>query len=163
MQKLPSLRAALVAAYPQLGRDPDRLTMWVDKGRIRSPMTTDRGFDCEYTLSITITDAVVDPAILWLAINDWLRINQPDLLRPGAGTGYTFEVDLIDLQTIDLAIELTLTEQIAVVTDGSGNTTIQYVGEPDLSWLEGGAMPTLPAGDMQTITAVPGTPPAPGG
>ena len=39
MQKPDSLRAAITAADPELGRDPARLLMWVEKGRIRAPMT----------------------------------------------------------------------------------------------------------------------------
>ena len=159
MQKPASLRAALAAAYPQLARDAERLSVWVEEGRIRSPMTASRGFTWEYTLNITLTEMTGDPSVLFLAINDWCRTNQPDLLTPEAKSGYTFEADLIDTQTVDLHITLRLTEQVAVTTDANGNTQIQYLPEPDMSWLLGEPGLTTPTVGLTSLVAQLGTPP----
>jgi hypothetical protein len=159
MQKPTDLRTAITAAYPEFARDPDRLTMWVEDGRVRSPMTANRGFTCEYTLNITVVAMTTDPGVLFLAINDWCRTNQPDLLTALPNAGYSFEADLIDRQTIDLHITLKLTEQIALVADGSG-LALQSVPEPDMAWLTGDDALTSPPVNLTTVIPAEGTPPA---
>jgi hypothetical protein len=150
MQKPTDLRAAITTAYPEFARDPDRLNMWVEHGRVRSPMTADRGFTCEYVLNITIVNMTGDPGVVFLAINDWCRINQPDLLTPLAQAGYTFEADLIDQQTIDIHVMLKLTEEIALVPNGAG-FALQSVAEPDYGWLIGDDALTTPPVNLTSI------------
>lgn len=159
MQKPNSLRALLTAAYPELSRDPDRLNMWVEEGRVRSPMVAARGFTWEYTLNITVVNMTADPSVLFLAINDWCRANQPDLLTPLPNSGYRFEVDLIDQQTVDLHIVLKLSEQVLVITNSDETTSLQYPGEPDMSWLIGDTPLTMPAVPLADIVPVAGTTP----
>ena len=157
MPKPATLRAALTTAYPEFTRDPDRLNMWVEDGRVRSPMTPARGFTCEYTLNITIINMTGDPAVLFLAINDWCRTQQPDLMSPAPHAGYTFETDIIDLQTIDLHIKLKLTEPIAMVTN-AGAPALQSVIEPDYAWLTGDDGLSSPTVNLMTVTPIVGTP-----
>lgn len=130
MQKPDSLRAAIVAALPCLADDADRLKLWVDTGRVRSPMTAARAFAWEYTLTVVITDLTDHPSIAFLAINDWLRVNQPDILRAGAGSGYTFTADIIDNETVDLGIEIELTEQVVLVPRDGGGHDLEHLAEP---------------------------------
>lgn len=153
MEKPSSLRAALSAADPQLDRDAERLSMWVEEGRIRSPMTESRGFTWEYTLNITITDLTLHPSVLFLAINDWLRTNQPDLLSPQTSAGFHFEADIIDPQTIDLHVTLKLSEQVVLTTDANGKPALQHIAEPDMSWLTGGPPLTPAASPLKSIVA----------
>ena len=160
MQKPATLRAALITADPQLGRDPERLNMWVEEGRIRSPMVVSRGFIWEYRLNITLIDCTVHPSVLFLAINDWCRTNQPDLLTALPNAGYTFDADILDLQTVDLHITLKLSEQVALVTGAGGEVSLQHLAEPDMSWLTGDDPLTTPPVALTAITPVPGPPPA---
>ena len=159
MQKPADLRAAITAAYPEFARDPDRLNMWVEHGRVRSPMVPNRGFTAEYTLNITIVSMTGDPNVIFLAINDWLRANQPDLASPAPNSGYEFEADIVDQQTIDLHVMLKLTEQIASMPNGTG-FALQSVPEPDMSWLTGNDALTTPSVDLSAIIPAEGTPPA---
>jgi P2 phage tail completion protein R (GpR) len=137
MNKPDSLRAALTALLPELARDPDRLRIWIDKGRMRCPMTEDasgqpnRDFFYEYTLSLLLVDLTAHPSLVFLAVNDWLRVNQPDLCGPAGTSGYTFEVEVIDEKTIDLAIELPLTEAAVLTPRAGGGWTIEHPPEPD--------------------------------
>lgn len=131
MNKPDSLRAALTAVLPELARDPDRLRIWIDKGRIRCPMTASRAFSYEYTLSLLLVDFTGHPALVFLTINDWLRINQPDLAQVDKDGGYTFEAEVIDAKTIDLAIDLTLTERAVVTPRAGGGWQIDHPAEPD--------------------------------
>lgn len=131
MQKPDSLRAAITAVDSELGRDPDRLKMWVEKGKIRAPMTPSRAFTYEYTLTIVVTDYPGHPSVVFLAISDWLRINQPDLLSPAATGGYSFEADILDNKTIDLQIDLPLTEQVLLTPREGGGWDLEHIAEPD--------------------------------
>lgn len=159
MEKPNSLRAALTAAAPDLARDPERLTMWVEEGRIRSPMVENRGFAWEYTLNITVTDLILHPSVLFLAINDWLRAAQPDLLTPASSAGYRFDADIIDPQTVDLHIKLRLTENVALVA-GPNGPALQHLAEPDMTWLIGTPL-TDPPVPRAKVTPMPGTTPVP--
>ncbi|MDR7101470.1 phage tail protein [Croceicoccus sp. BE223] len=131
MEKPASLRAAITAVLPDLGRDSDRLKIWLDEGRIRSPMTASRAFSWEYKLHLVVTDYTDHPSIIFLAVNDWLRTNQPDVLAAGAGRGYSFNADILDDTTIDLVVELDLTEQVVLVPREGGGFDLQHLSEPD--------------------------------
>ena len=152
MEKPNALRAALATADPELARDPDRLSMWVDEGRIRSPMTENRGFTWEYMLNITVVNLTLHPSVLFFAINDWLATNQPDLLTPLPHAGYTFEADLIDQQTTDLHITLKLSEQVALITGADGTTSLQHMPEPDMTWLTGAPSLSTPPANLTKVT-----------
>lgn len=126
-----SLREAIVAALPAFATDPDRLAMWIEKGSIRSPVTESRSFEWAYVLNITLENFTGQPAILFLALNDWLRTNQPELLQPGAHKGYSHEVDVIDENTVDMHVQLHLTERIAVTRESDGSDTLQHLDDAD--------------------------------
>ena len=158
MNKPDSLRAALTTVMPELARDPDRLRIWVDKGRIRCPMTTSRDFSYEYTLSLLLVDFTGHPALVFLTINDWLRINQPDLAQVSRDSGYAFETEVIDAETIDLLIDLELTERAELVPRAGGGWLIEHPAEPDPLFADELALSDPPApltqvwlGDVQIV------------
>lgn len=124
-----ALREAIATALPELARDPERLAMWIEKGRILSPMTESRNFEWDYTLNITVQEFTSHPSILFLTINDWLRVNQPELLQPGGKAGYHFEVDVIDDATVDLHVALDLTECVTVTRKDDGSDELQHEAE----------------------------------
>lgn len=130
MNKLDSLRAVLTQALPELARDPERLRIWVDTGRIRCPMTPSRDFSYEYTLALELVDFTGHPALVFLTINDWLRINQPDLAQVSGDSGYRFEVAPIDATTINLTVELDLTERAVLTPRAGGGWEISHPAEP---------------------------------
>lgn len=131
MQKPDSLRAAIQAVLPELARDPGRLKMWIDKGRIRAPMTPNRDFAWAYTLNLMLEDFTSHPDLVFLAINDWLRVNQSDLLAAGA-PGYTFEIDIIDTSAVDLIVMLELSEGVRLTPRDGGGWNLEHPGEPVL-------------------------------
>ena len=155
MEKPNSLRAALTQAAPGFATNPEWLIIRVEKGRIRSPLTGNRGFALEYQLILTVIECTLHPSVLFLAINDWLARNQPDLLRPDAHAGFTFEAEYNDFSSVDIEVALDLTEQVALVDDGAGGLALQHQPEPDLSWLVGGD-PFAPA--LIDLTAHPVVP-----
>jgi hypothetical protein len=126
-----TLRAAITDALPDFATDPDRLAMWIEKGGIRSPITESRSFEWAYVLNISLENFTGQPAILFLVINDWLRTNQPELLQPGAHKGYAHEVDVIDESTVDMHVQLHLTERIAVTRQRDGTDTLQHLDDAE--------------------------------
>lgn len=132
MLKPASLRAAIAAVAPVLAEDPDALRMWVEKGKIVARRSANRAFEYRYTLSVVVVGWTGPPEVLFLAINQWLELNQPDLLAGGRDESYSFDVDIIDSKAIDLAIELALTEPVAVMDSGGGQFELIHLPETPL-------------------------------
>lgn len=132
MQKADSLRAALTTWFPDLARDPDRLRLWVETGKVRSISGTASGtvrhFAWEYTLSVLISDWAGDPSSLALVVNDWCLTNAPELLQQGAG--YAFDADILDSGSFDVQFALPLTERVLVTARPGGGWNLQHPAEP---------------------------------
>lgn len=146
MIKPDRLRRALELAAPTFLTNPDALKMWVDKGRIVARRGANRAFEYRYTLSVVITDWTGHPSLIFLAINEWLEGQQPELVTAGREESYTFEADIIDSQTIDLQIDLNLSEPVIVTDSGGGNFELVHLPEPSplLADMEGLTAPTVP-------------------
>lgn len=130
MQKITSLRRALEQAIPALRKDPQALAVWVENGNAQCRQTTSESFGFAYTLNVLLKETDVDLALISLAIFRWLRTNQPDLLSPQAD-GFTFEVDILDAKSWDVAISLALREQVSVTPRDDGDHDLTYLPEPD--------------------------------
>lgn len=130
MNKPNALRAALCAALPLLAANPDSLKMWVDKGRIVARAgASNRAFEYRYTLNLVVQDWTGEECLIFLAINEWLTTNQPDLLTAATPDAYNFEADIIDDLSIDLSIELPLTEAVRVLPRVGGGFELTFVDE----------------------------------
>jgi len=130
VSKLKSLRAALIAAIPELRNEPSRLKLWIENGAVRARGTANHGFALQYPLSVLIEEAKTDIAIIALAITRWLRINQPDLLSP-SGDSFRFESDILDVTSADILFTIDLTENIAVAPRPDGSWQVTYLDEPN--------------------------------
>src|SRR5688572_3153123 len=111
MRKLDSLRAAIVAALPELARSPENLRIWIDRGAGRCQGTKTDAFGFAFQANILIVEMTSDIAVLALAIFRWLRVNQPDLLSPHRD-GFNFDVDILDNRSADVLIQIQLTENV---------------------------------------------------
>lgn len=131
MKKPGSLRDAITALLPEFARNPDKLAMWVENGRVRSPGTAQRGFAWEYPLTVVAEDFTRPPETLFFIVVDWLRAQQPDLLASNA-EGFAFDVDVIDDRTVDVKITLPLREVVTATADGQGGWQLQVCDEPPL-------------------------------
>lgn len=133
MIKPESLRAALTAALPVFARDPDALKMWIDRGTIHArhgPNPDQPGaFEYRYTLNIVVENWQDHPSLIMLAVNAWAAIHQPDLLSGSRDQSYTFEADIIDAATVDLSLELPLTEAVRVTPRAGGGFDLLHLAE----------------------------------
>jgi hypothetical protein len=132
MKKPASLRAALVAAIPDLARDPERLLVFIDAGSVQSTYAQGLSYETAYTLNIILTDFAGDPLVVWIALLMWVRINQSELMDnvDKRQSGIAFEADIIDNDKVDLSIKLQLTERVIVKELGDGTLSITIADEP---------------------------------
>ncbi|HYD23839.1 MAG TPA: phage tail protein [Croceibacterium sp.] len=133
MRKHDSFRAALVAAFPELGRNPQSLAVWIEKGRIAArggPAGAGRitGFEWRYTLTAALQDFDGDTNRLAAVVLEWIRLHQPEtLLNHGRGDeSFSFEVDVLDETKVDIVLTIDLDEAVDVAADG----TATYRAEP---------------------------------
>lgn len=130
MKKPETLRVAIAATVPDLADNPERLIMWIDQGAVASPMTAAFHFAYSYRLNILILGYAGQQPPIAIAILYWLRVNQPDLLQPGKDA-FTFEADFLDNRSVDLQIQLQLTEQVRAVRREDGGFDMEFIAEPD--------------------------------
>lgn len=130
MLKIDTLRAALGGAVPELRTQPARLRLWADRGTAQARQTATLAFAYRFRLNVLIMDLATDISVVALAIFIWLRVNQPDLLAPGA-EGFSFDVDLLDNGAADVLIQLDLTQNVGVAPQPDGSWRLQDLPEPD--------------------------------
>ncbi|CAJ5511529.1 bacteriophage tail completion protein R [Burkholderia pseudomallei] len=137
MNKPNSLRAALVAALPHLNASPDQLLVFVNEGRIEATGTRTASFDYEYECEIIIRDFVGSADDVMIAVVEWARSNQPDLVtnRDERRDGMTFVADVLSNSAVDLAIKVKLSESVVVGTDDDGNRTVEHIDDAADEWL----------------------------
>jgi hypothetical protein len=124
MDKPASLRAFLSENITDFARDPDKLLIYVEEGRLSSWFGASLGYRYHYTLNLWALDYTHDPDTLMLPVLVWLRTHQPDLFlnHEKADEAVSFEVDVLDDKTCDISIVLKLNEAVDVKPkeDGSG-------------------------------------------
>ncbi|QZA52568.1 phage tail protein [Pseudomonas sp. 2hn] len=132
MNKPDSLREHLLAAVPGLARNPERLLMFIDSGKVRCTAAASLSFEYAYTLQIILTDFAGHPDSVMLPILGWLRVNQSELLTnlDKSADGLVFEADLLDRSKVDLSLTLPLTERVVVKRLDDGGFDVTHPGEP---------------------------------
>lgn len=131
MNKPDSLRRALTTAIAELAQNPDKLHCFVQEGRVISTSATSLSFEYAYTLEIIVTDyrdhadTLIVPILAWLRIHQNEMLSNPELMQDG----FSFEVDILNHDTVDLAIKLKLTERVGV-HERAGRYVIEHYEEP---------------------------------
>lgn len=137
MNKPDSVRAAIVAAYPALASEPEKLTVFIDNGSIAATGTVSASFEYRYQLHILVLDFAGDADVVMIALIEWARTNQPDLVTNAdqRASGITFEADILNNATCDLSIKMQLTESVVVKTNAAGERTIKHVDDSlEIDW-----------------------------
>lgn len=132
MLKPNHLREHLTAANPFLRTNPDRMQVFADTGRVVATGAYSLSFEYQYTLNIIVTDFSGHSDAIIVPLLDWLRLHQPELMTnpDRRQNGVRFDVEFLNQQTIDLSIELDLTERVIVQRDDHGKLNAEHVGEP---------------------------------
>ena len=133
MNKPGALRAHLVAAMPELARDPERFSIYIERGSLTATFAKGLSFEYRYTLVLTITDFSRHPDAVVVPLLVWLRTEQPELLaNPDRNGSIGFEVDVLDNNTVDLELKLPLTERVGVHPRATGGYDVTHYPEPQL-------------------------------
>lgn len=129
MDKINSLREHLVARVSPLNTDPDRLLIFVDKGKLASKGLT-LSFEYRYTAHVIITEFAGHADAVMVPVIEWYKRHQPDT---DIQDGVRFEADILNHASVDLSLYLDLTERVIVTQDADGRVTdVHHCGEPTL-------------------------------
>jgi hypothetical protein len=144
MNKPESLRAHLLAAIPELKRNPDRLLVFIDNGSLRSTAAPGLSFEYSYTLNLILTDFAGHPDAVAIPLFAWVLVNQRELMenQEKGRDAIKFEADILDNSKVDLSITLPLTERVIVKAQADGTLQVDHPEEPQLE-------PYYPAGHWQ--------------
>ena len=116
MLKPGSLRAHLTAAVPSLATNPHNLIVVARGGRAQTTGTGTLSFEYAYTLQVIVldyaghADAIVVPVLAWIARNQPELFDNPERTKQAL----RFDVEYLTAHTIDLALEIDLTERVLV-------------------------------------------------
>ncbi|MCW5320544.1 phage tail protein [Verminephrobacter aporrectodeae subsp. tuberculatae] len=134
MLKPPSLRAHLARAVPKLKKDPDRLVVLARAGRLQTTGTGSLSFEYAYTLQVVVLDYAGHADAITVPILAWVAVNQPEIFDnpERREKSIRFEVEYQNASTVDLSVEIDLTERVLVRprTKQAGAYDITHVGEP---------------------------------
>ncbi|WP_422086388.1 phage tail protein [Variovorax sp.] len=141
MKKPQLLRDHITRACPDLATNPEKLTVFVERGSIVHTGTPALSFEYRYTLNIVVTDWAGSTDVLVVPVVAWLKRHQPDIFDnpERRQKAFRFEVEIIDHATSDLGFEIDLTETVAVAggtVEGVNRLTTRHIGEPVLAGAE---------------------------
>ncbi|MBX9612425.1 MAG: phage tail protein [Burkholderiales bacterium] len=138
MYKAQSLRHHLCATVPDFKRSPDKLAILVKNGKVIAAGEASLSYEYAATVQIMVLDYAGSPDAVMLPILVWLRTHQPEYFDNPAlrAQAFRFDVDINDGKTIDIAIELDLTERVSVTAKNPadnpapGAYNVHHLGEP---------------------------------
>lgn len=116
MLKIPDLRAHLVAAVPELARDPERLIVMASGGRVVASGTLALSFEYAYTAKLFVLDYAGHADAIMVPLLAWAKRQQPELFDhpERRASAIRFDVEYLTPGTIDLSVEIDLTERVLV-------------------------------------------------
>ncbi|WP_082576613.1 phage tail protein [Lysobacter sp. Root604] len=133
MIKPTSLREHLTAAIPELGRDPDRLLVFIKDGSLVGTFAPGLSFEYRYTLNLIITDFSGHPDAVMVPLMVWIEQQQPELLaNPALRERIAFDAELLANDKVDLELKLPLTERVGVHAREAGGYDVVHYPEPEL-------------------------------
>jgi hypothetical protein len=132
MQKPVELRAFMTAAIETFRTSPEKLQVFVGKGHLVSTGTASLSYEYRYTLTLFATDFNGEPEALMVPLLVWLRRNQPEIFdnTTQRKDAIRFEADILNHDTVDVEIEVDMTERVRVTKGVDGRLTVEYVPEP---------------------------------
>jgi len=141
MLKPNSLRAALTASLVDadgvkiLERNPEKLAIFIEQGRIAGRLGGSIGFEWRYKLTAILTDFTGDVDAVALIVMLWLAEHQPELLgnHQAGNEAVKFDADIIDASTIDLQLELELNETVDAKPRAGGGYDVTHRAE-QIAW-----------------------------
>lgn len=138
MYKPASLRRHLGATVPDLKTNPDKLSIFVRQGRTVCAGSASLSFEYQYTVQLVVLDYAGEPDHIMLPLLVWLRTHQREYFDnpEWRDQRLRFEAEYLNNTTLDLTIELDLTERVAVAVQdpahhaAPGRFKLEHLSEP---------------------------------
>ncbi|MFM2477311.1 phage tail protein [Celerinatantimonas sp. MCCC 1A17872] len=132
MQKLTDLRAHLLSRLPELKQNPDKLLLFIENGHLCATAHYSRSFEYRYTATLIITDFASHLDAFTIALFDWVRTNQSELMTNSDKLeAIEFEAEINDNVHVDFILHLPLTESVSVIETDQG-LQVEHLAEPQL-------------------------------
>lgn len=135
MEKANDLRRWLLENVPGLRDDPSLFSIYLEQGSIaaRARFDNNLSFVYRFKLLVDIWSFSGDTDVVVIAMLDWIRRNQPDLLqRADTDDAFTFEAEIIDTDHANLGFTVDIDEAVSVEPVDGGGYNITHV-MPDVS------------------------------
>ncbi len=132
MIKPGQIRDIVTSANPYLSRDPDKLQVFLDSGTVVAYGAASLSFEYRYTLNLIVQDYPYHADQIVLPVLAYLRTQQPELFEnhDKAQNLIRFDAEILNETTLDLSLQVDLTERV-IVGQGEGDKLIAtHVGEP---------------------------------
>lgn len=134
MKKLNDLRTYLLKRIPELERNPDQLTTAVHDGNIVFYRGPNYSHQYQAKISVVVTDWRGTADDFVLPVIEWMQVREPGM---NPETAIRFETEIINRETIDLALTLEVTERVVVAFKNGERTITHVLPEPELQMNEG--------------------------
>lgn len=127
-----NFKGKLEQLIPYFKQNPDNLQLFYTDGKLTSTGAKSLSYECAYTLEMIVTDYKGSPDILFLAIQDFIRTEQSDLIyNPDKQNDITFEIEPLNNETYDIAIRIPLTERV-IVKNNDKTLEVYHAPEPQI-------------------------------
>lgn len=138
MKKPANLRKHLETWVPDLKQNPDKLHLFIERGRIACRYGKSLSWLYKYTLQLIITDFAESPDVLVVPLLIWISEHQPNLLLSPETIDQVvnFEAEVLNHEKVDIALTLELSERV-IVTPADPGYRCDHVDEPPLPNLSG--------------------------
>lgn len=131
MKKLESLTDWLKRAVPGVKKQPERLVVRADKGKIVCRGGRSLSFEYRYEVTIGVWDLADPTDSLVLPLLAWISVNEPELLfNSQRREELTFELEPLNDAVSDLVVRLTLCEAVIVSRTAEGGLRAEHLPEP---------------------------------
>lgn len=132
MLKPNHIREIITRANPYLKRDPDKLQVFLDEGRIACRGANSLSYEYAYTLNVIVQDYPHHADRIIIPLLAYLRAQQPELFenRDNSDQVIRFDAEFLNHKTLDLSIQVDLTERV-LVKQTEGGLEASYPGEPE--------------------------------
>src|SRR5690625_5099285 len=116
MLKPDRIREIITRANPYLKRDPDKLHVFLDSGRVVAHGAASLSYEYQYTINVVVLDYPHHADQIFVPLLAYLRTQQPELFenKEKAQNMIRFEAEVLNQQAVDLSIEIDLTERVIV-------------------------------------------------
>lgn len=143
MIKPGQIRDIVTTANPYLARDPDKLQVFLDSGTVVAYGAASLSFEYRYTLNLIVQDYPYHADQVMLPLLAYLRTQQPELFEnlDKAQNLIRFDVEILNESTLDLSIQVDLTERVIVGDGQDGKLVATHGKEPP--------HPDFPAQDVE--------------